>query len=160
MTTEEDKTYIKLATWNGEKPGWEVFKTKFESYLSQKDMVELLAWPDKDKVPKDNVIHPEDKVKKETKKALEMLVKRQNRKAAGVLLNCIEADTKEAGKAAFNIIKKTINASNRYAGGNFKVAWKTMSVGIYGFNSKKQGKWTDLGPRTQENMTQNLSRIF
>ena len=126
--TDEDKLYIKLPTWNGEKATWDVFKTKFESYLAQKDMTELLTWKDTDAILKDDEEHTKDEIDKDTTgaKGKAMLVKKQNRRAAGILLGCIDAETK-AGKAAFNIVKKTMNAAKGYAGGHFKDAWKTLS---------------------------------
>ena len=48
-----------------------------------------------------------------------------NRKAAGLLLNCMDTDT-EAGEAAFNIVEQYIDPAGGYAGGHFPKAWKSL----------------------------------
>ena len=48
-----------------------------------------------------------------------------NRKASGVLLNCVDTET-EAGEAAFNIVEQFIDSAGGYAGGHFPKAWKAM----------------------------------
>lgn len=58
---------------------------------------------------------------------LEKKIQEENRKASGMLLGCIvDTDTKE-GEAAFHMVAKFMDESAGYAGGNFKLAWATMT---------------------------------
>jgi hypothetical protein len=41
-----------------------------------------------------------------------------NKKAAGILLNCMDTET-EAGEAAFSIVEEFIDESRGYPGGHF-----------------------------------------
>ena len=52
MTDDEKETYsIKAPSFSGNKDDWPFFRVKMESYLVQKDCVDLLNW--KQDVPKD-----------------------------------------------------------------------------------------------------------
>ena len=48
-----------------------------------------------------------------------------NKKAAGVLLNCMDTET-DAGEAAFNLVEQYIDPAMGYPGGNFPKAWKSL----------------------------------
>jgi gag-polypeptide of LTR copia-type len=108
----------KVPTFSGKKKEWLFFKTKFESYLAQKGMVALLKW--QKEIPKDDVVFPENA---DEKQLLEKKIQEENRRASGILLGCIvDKDTKE-GEAAFHMVDESAG----YAGGNFKLAWATMT---------------------------------
>jgi hypothetical protein len=123
MSDNEDVKYsIKVPSFDGTKDNWLFYKVKMESYLAQKDMVELLTW-DKD-VPKDSTTWTNDELKDNQAK-LAKKVKLQNRKAAGILLGSIQTDS-DSGKAAFHLVEKFMNKNEGYAGGNFKKAWAAL----------------------------------
>ena len=44
MTETEEKIYVKVPTYNGKKSKWTFFKSKFTSYLAQKNMGEILSY--------------------------------------------------------------------------------------------------------------------
>jgi hypothetical protein len=48
-----------------------------------------------------------------------------NKKAAGVLLNCMDTET-EAGEVAFSIVEEFIDESKGYPGGHFPKAWNAL----------------------------------
>ena len=100
MTEEEKSNYkVIVPTFNGVKEDWSIYKIKMESYLTQKDCVELLSWTDP--IPKDDAVWADTNdadVKK--KNDAEKQIRMQNRKAAGIVLSSIMTDT-DKGKAAF-----------------------------------------------------------
>ena len=59
-------------------------------------------------------------------KAEGILIRYQNRKAAGILLGSIKTDTNKE-KAAFYLVEKFIDADAGYAGGNFPSAWSALT---------------------------------
>jgi len=123
MSTMADKELsytLKPPTFTGEKEDWLFFKVKMESYLAQKDMVELLSYTGA--VPKDDAVPMGDTDLVE----LMTLIRKQNRKASGVLLSSIKTDT-DRGKAAFHLVEKFIDKSDGYAAGHFIKAWKAMA---------------------------------
>ena len=61
MTGSEDKAYVKVPTFDGKKSQWPFFKSKFKSYLAQKDMVEVLTFSDP--IPKDDKTWTADEMK-------------------------------------------------------------------------------------------------
>ena len=123
MSETEDKVYIKVPTFDGDKEKWLIFKAKMESYLAQKDMVVLLSFTGE--VPKDTEIWTADELKDAANKR-KLTVQRQNRRAAGTLLGCINTSTQH-GEAAFHLVQKFMDPSTGYAGGNFKKAWAAMT---------------------------------
>ena len=98
LTTSEEKFYVKVPTFDGKKSQWPFFRAKMRSYLAPKDLVKLLA--SSDPVAKDNKALDETKPAEKTK----ITIWEQNRKAAGLLLSCIDAST-EDGEAAFAIVE-------------------------------------------------------
>ena len=79
-STSDDKIYVKVPTFDGRKSQWPFFCAKMRSYLAQKELMELLATTDL--VPKDNEVL--DETKADEKKMI--VIREQNRKAAGLLL--------------------------------------------------------------------------
>ena len=61
MSETEDKVYIKVPTFDGDKEKWLIFKAKMESYLAQKDFITLLSYTGD--IPKDSNIWTNDKLK-------------------------------------------------------------------------------------------------
>ena len=120
-STSEEKFYVKVPTFDGKKSQWPFFRAKMRSYLAQKDMVELLA--SSDPVAKDNEVLDETKLTEKAK----IVIREQNRKAAGLLLSCIDTTT-EDGEAAFAIVEEFIDESAGYAGGNFPLAWEALKA--------------------------------
>ena len=124
MSVIDEVTYYdtKVPIFGGKKQDWPHFKIKLMSYLAQKSLIELLTW--KNEIPKDNKTYTEDELKTDAVK-LEIKVRDQNRKAAGILLQAITTGTSH-GEAAFHIVSKFIDEEAGYAGGNFKKALETM----------------------------------
>ena len=94
-----------------------------ESSLAQRDLIDVMT--SNDAVALDTKIWTVQEQATDTVKA-EVLLRKNNRKAAGILLNSIKTDTEE-GKGAFNIVDKFIDANAGYAGGQFKKAWAALA---------------------------------
>jgi hypothetical protein len=149
---DRDGSYtIKCPSFNGNKKEWLFFKTKMESYLSQKDCVELLAW--NDEIPKDGDTWTAEElanpVNIEKKK-----VRLQNRKASGILLSSIDTTT-ERGATTFHMVDKFRKTNDGYAGGHFINAWKALSKRFededtVSFGDLKQ-KYYDMKMKEDEN---------
>jgi hypothetical protein len=123
MTDEDTRYTTKIPTFSGKKKEWDVFKVKLESYLAQKDMAALLTFTGD--VPLDNKTWTEEELETQEVQDL-VLIRRMNKKAAGILLGCIgDTDTKK-GKVAFGLVSKQIRTARGYANGNFKLAWASM----------------------------------
>ena len=120
--SDEDKVYIKVPTWDGKKKTWPFFKVKMLSYLAQKGLIELLSY--KGEIDRDDKTYTNEE-KKSAAVKVAMTLKNQNRKAAGVLLSCIDVDT-EDGMSAFAVIEEFVNAEEGYAGGHFIKAWNAL----------------------------------
>jgi len=121
----EDKVYFKNPMWNGKKSEFPVWKAKLISLLSQKNMTEILeAFANGTTILKDSESHSAADQKNDAAKKLEMTLKKQNKIATGLLLNCIEASATR-GKVMFNVVKKTMNETD-YAGGNFVEAMNEL----------------------------------
>ena len=122
MTESEEKVYVKVPTFDGRKSKWPFFKSKMISYLAQKNMSELLSF--NGNIEKDDKTWSNQEMQRdEVKQVIRM--RDMNRKASGVLLNCVDTET-EAGEAAFNIVEQFIDPAGGYAGGHFPKAWKAM----------------------------------
>ena len=121
MTDRDDEySSVKYPVFNGKKKNWRIYKTKMLSYLAQKGCVELLRWTTE--VPKDN-----EDLSAATATAQERLkIRKQNAKAAGILLNSIDAEDNEKGEFAFFKVEKYVDSSDGYAAGNFKKAWEDL----------------------------------
>ena len=78
MVVSEEKSYVKVPTFDGRKSQWPFFKSKFKSYLAQKDMVEVLTFSDP--IPKDNKVWTSEEMKIDKNK-LAKKVKEQNKSA-------------------------------------------------------------------------------
>ena len=48
MTSTEEKIYVKVPTFNGTKSKWPAFKSKFTSYLAQKEQQQKKGKADKE----------------------------------------------------------------------------------------------------------------
>ena len=122
MTESEEKVYVKVPTFDGRKSKWPFFKSKMISYLAHKNMSELLSF--NGNIEKDDKTWSKQEMQRdEVKQVIRM--RDMNRKASGVLLNCVDTET-EAGEAAFNIVEQFIDPAGGYAGGHFPKAWKAM----------------------------------
>ena len=119
---KEEKVYIKVPTFDGKKSKWPVFKSKMKSYLAQKDMGEILTYQG-DIVPDTRQFTNQEKQRDDIKLLIKM--RDMNKKAAGVLLNCMDTET-EVGEAAFSIVEEFIDESKGYPGGHFPKAWKAL----------------------------------
>ena len=83
---EDTKYTTKVPTFGGDKKDWPYYKAKMESYLAQKDMVELLNW--EADIDRDDQLYTTEQ-KQDALIQKKMLVRTQNRKAAGILLGSI-----------------------------------------------------------------------
>jgi gag-polypeptide of LTR copia-type/Zinc knuckle len=119
---KEEKVYIKVPTFDGKKSKWPVFKSKMKSYLAQKDMGEILTYQGKIE-PDTTQFTDKEKLQDDVKTLIRM--RDMNKKAAGVLLNCMDTET-EAGEAAFSIVEEFIDESKGYPGGHFPKAWNAL----------------------------------
>ena len=99
--TSDDKVYVKVPTFDGRKSQWPFFRAKMRSYLEQKELVELLATTDP--VPKDNEVLDEMVPAEKAK----IVIRKQNRKAAGLLLSCIDTST-EDGEQPLRLLKSLL----------------------------------------------------
>ena len=122
MMTKDESIKMFVPTFDGKRKNWRMFKAKFESYLAHKDMSLLLTW--KIEVPKDDKTWSQEDLKKQENKDAKRIVE-QNKKAAGLLLNCIDGKT-DLGEAAFEMVHKFMDAAEGHAGGNFKKSWALM----------------------------------
>ena len=104
MAGSDEKTYVKVPTFDGRKSQWPFFKSKFRSYLAQKDMVEVLTFSDP--IPWDDETWTSEEAKTEEVK-LKKKVREQNQRAAGLLLNCIDTAVTKAGESAFTIVEES-----------------------------------------------------
>ena len=43
MTSSEEKTYIKVPTFDGSQKQWQFYSKKFKAYLAQKDLMKLFV---------------------------------------------------------------------------------------------------------------------
>jgi len=87
MTDNDEKIFVKVPTFDGRKSKWTFFKSKMISYLAQKNMGEMLTYAEE--IENDTKSWSADERKTdEVKKAIKM--RTMNKKAAGVLLNCMD----------------------------------------------------------------------
>ena len=120
MTTSSEKEFYKTPRLSGEDEDWPIFKKKFESILARVGVERmLLEETSRDLKPDNYVVTTADD--EDAIKALQ----KDNRKAAGLLLNAID-DTTDKGKAMFFLIEKYHNADSGFAGGQFYKEWKTL----------------------------------
>jgi Zinc knuckle len=119
---KEEKVYIKVPTFDGKKSKWPVFKSKMKSYLAQKDMGEILTY--QGRIEPDTTQFTDQEQLQDDVKAL-IRMRDMNKKAAGILLNCMDTET-EAGEAAFSIVEEFIDESRGYPGGHFPKAWNAL----------------------------------
>ena len=118
MTEERSEYYSsKCPMFDGTEGNFLFYKTKFESYLARSDLGYLLTDGVGDQVDRDDVTL-ESTI---AEQAVRIQKRKDNRKAAGILLNSIDTTTKE-GKSAFLLISKVHDAATGYAGGYFH--WK------------------------------------
>lgn len=99
MSSEESYS-VKYPTFSGKAEDWPCVKVKIQSVLAQKGCVELLSWPSNRDIPRDDEdLDGDNDAENDADKVL-INVRKQNMKAAGILLNCIDTSTEE-GKFAF-----------------------------------------------------------
>ena len=111
----------KVPLFDGEGKNWTFYKKKMESCIARLGLSELLVEATGGNVPKDtDAVPAQDPARKE-----HLRIMRNNRKAAGILLNSILTDTTK-GKAAFHLIKKFHNTDDGYAGGHFYKEWAAL----------------------------------
>ena len=116
----EDKTtsLVKSPTFSGSQDDWPFFKAKLTAYLA-KQTLDLLTW--KGTIPKDDFKFTGDP---STIKKMQNIQK-ENRLAAGLLLQAINTD-KDEGKATFYQVEKFMDPAEGYAGGHFPKAWQEL----------------------------------
>ena len=114
--------YVKVPTFDGRKSKWTFFKSKMISYLAQKNMSDILSYTGDIEVDSKTWT---DQEKQQDSVKMMIRIRDMNRKAAGLLLNCMDTDT-DAGEGAFNIVEQFIDPAGGYAGGHFPNAWRAM----------------------------------
>ena len=111
----------KVPLFDGEGKNFPFFKKKMESYLARLGLSELLVKATGGNVPKDtDAVPAQDPQRKD-----HLRIMRNNRKAAGILLNAILTETAK-GKAAFHLIEKFHNTDEGYSGGHFHKEWTAL----------------------------------
>lgn len=109
----------KSPTFDGKAKNFPVFNTKLTSYVARKGCGELLRWTQD--VPLDTeTLDPND-----ADEAKKIEIRKQNSKAAGILLDAITTEGDE-GLYAFDLVEQHVDAQAGYAAGNFVKAWAAL----------------------------------
>jgi hypothetical protein len=121
MTDQQEKIYVKIPMFDGDRTQWHPFKAKMQSYLARNQMGALRRWSQA--IPKDaeDLTDQTGQVKKD-----KLELRQMNEKATAILLGSIETESK-TGAVAFSIVKKTMKANDGCVSGDFNKAWKTMT---------------------------------
>ena len=121
MSEDAEVTATKPPSWDGRTKTWRFFKTKFETYLARKGCGELLMW--RGVIPIDSLNIDGLQTLTEDQKKERKSIRTQNAKAASILLNTIDTNTKK-GELAFETIQNYIDDDHK--AGQFLLAWNDL----------------------------------